>query len=276
MASPVDCYAVMGNPVTHSKSPIIHALFAESTEHHIRYEALEVEPTQFEAAVTHFFDSGHHGLSITVPFKERAWSMAQAKTERAIKAGAVNTLYKNKEGVLAGDNTDGIGLIRDLTLNKKLSLTGLNVLILGAGGAVRGIMEPLLNEQPERVTIANRTESKAQRLAELFNNPHTPITASSLEASGQPYDLIINGTSMSLQNQKLTLPRQLINATTRCYDMMYSPTETLFNQWARQAGAKECFDGLGMLVEQASEQFFIWRGVRPETKKVLARLRDMM
>ena len=281
MAAPVDRYAVMGNPVTHSKSPMIHAMFAKSTRQQLHYEALEIENTHFETAVADFFNNGDQGLSITVPFKERAWELAKVKTERAKKAGAVNTLWLSEDGYLSGDNTDGLGLIRDLTENNELSLAGLRVLVLGAGGAVRGIMDTLLHEQPTAIVIANRTVSKAQELADIFRGDYAgpedvSLSASSFEALEGAFDLIINGTSASLQGKELAIPASIVTPDTVSYDMMYGAEETVFNQWARNAGARLRLDGLGMLVEQAAEQFLIWRGVRPETSEVLQLLRKIL
>ncbi|MDD7806075.1 MAG: shikimate dehydrogenase [Endozoicomonas sp. (ex Botrylloides leachii)] len=274
-------YAVIGNPVTHSKSPIIHTLFAASTQQQLRYMTLEVEQSQFESAVTNFFNKGGQGLSVTAPFKQNAWKLAKIKTEQAQQAGAVNTLWLSEEGDLKGDNTDGLGLIRDLQDNNNLLLSNLNVLILGAGGAARGIIAPLLHAQPAEIVIANRTTSRAKSLIDLFLNNYcqvhtTKLSACSFNMLKGPFDLIINATSASLQGKELAIPACIINTATVGYDMMYGAKETVFNQWARNAGAKVCLDGLGMLVEQAAEQFLIWRGIQPETGEVLQTVRKML
>ncbi|WP_263081450.1 shikimate dehydrogenase [Endozoicomonas sp. Mp262] len=278
MAAPADRYAVMGNPVAHSKSPRIHALFAENTQQKLRYDAIEVAIGLFEERVAAFFNDGNHGLSITVPFKEAAWYLADKKTARAKTAGAVNTLWRDENNCLNGDNTDGIGLVRDLTENHDIPVKNTRILVLGAGGAVRGVLAPLINEQPALITVANRTFSKAEELVEIFSQEkkssnQVRLNACSFDMIQGDFDLIINGTAASLQGQTLPVSPDIINPETVCYDMMYGSGETVFNKWARESGALKCIDGLGMLVEQAAEQFFIWRGVRPETASVLAALR---
>lgn len=273
MAIPVDHYAVMGNPIEHSKSPRIHAMFAESVGHKLSYNAQLVPVDDFEEAVKRFFDNGGYlGLSVTVPFKEQAWQLSTVRTGRAEKAGAVNTLWMDEQGTLNGDNTDGLGLVRDLTVNNSVSIKGAKVLVLGAGGAVRGVLEPILAEQPSELVIANRTFSKAETLAGLF--PEQPVKASGFSELKGSFDIIINGTSASLHGDLPPVPATVIAASTCCYDMMYSASNTVFNRWALGQGAGAVIDGLGMLVEQAAEQFAIWRGVRPETIPVLEMLRN--
>ncbi|MFK0571392.1 shikimate dehydrogenase [Endozoicomonas sp.] len=271
MAGPVDSYAVMGNPIAHSKSPVIHTLFADQTGQNLRYTANRVETGGFQKAVEDFFKNGDLGLSITVPFKEEAWQLAEKRTSRAEKAGAVNTLWQDEQGQLHGDNTDGLGLVADLKENNGVPIKGARILILGAGGAVRGVLEPILAEQPAELVIANRTLSKAETLVELF--PGMPISSSSFETIEGRFDLIINGTAASLQGALPPVPEPIVDQNTCCYDMMYGSEETVFNRWCREQGAAKTIDGLGMLVEQAAEQFAIWRGVRPETGKVLDLLR---
>ncbi|MRI33367.1 shikimate dehydrogenase [Endozoicomonas sp. OPT23] len=275
MATAVDHYAVMGNPIAHSKSPFIHAMFADATDQKLHYAAQLVEANGFEKALATFFDQGGHlGLSITVPFKEQAWQLAEIRTERAEKAGALNTLWLDSEGKLKGDNTDGLGLVRDLKMNNGVSLKDARVLVLGAGGAVRGVLEPILAEQPKDVVIANRTVSKAETLAELFSGK--PVSACGFAEVTGSFDVIINGTSASLHGDLPPVPASVITRTTTCYDMMYSAGTTVFNQWALDQGAGKVIDGLGMLVEQAAEQFAIWRGVRPDTEAVFTKLRQEM
>ncbi|MDP0588002.1 MAG: shikimate dehydrogenase [Candidatus Endonucleobacter bathymodioli] len=278
----IDRYAVVGSPVHHSKSPAIHAMFAEDSEQKLHYEALEVAADGFTAAVSTFFNNGYCGLSVTIPFKEDAWAMSEVKTELAQKAGAVNTLWLGADGCLHGDNTDGVGLIRDLKSNHHIALNGARVLIIGAGGAVRGCMAPLLYEHPCEVVIANRTLDKAEAMIKSVNGNYSEFNNIKLSVSAfeeldvGAFDLIINGTSASLQGKALSIPVQVMGSNTICYDMMYCSEETVFNQWAKESGASRCFDGLGMLVEQAAEQFLIWRGVRPETSPVLKMLRSTM
>ncbi len=276
MATLIDQYAVIGNPVKHSKSPAIHTLFAEETRQQLEYVAQEAALNAFEKTVSAFFQArGGKGLSITVPFKEEAWELATIKTVRAEKACAVNTLWVDAKGQLNGDNTDGIGLVRDLTTNHSVSLAGASILILGAGGAVKGILAPLLQEKPSSITIANRTLSRAQALEASFND-NPLISVSAFEALNHSFDIIINGTAASLQGKTLPLSPSIINSDTVCYDMMYGAQITVFNRWAQEHGAQQCIDGLGMLVEQAAEQFFIWRGIRPDTISVLNHLRQQV
>ena len=265
-------YAVVGNPIEHSLSPRIHMAFADQTGEGLVYDRLLAPLEGFHQTVADFFDGGGAGLNVTVPFKQQAWEMAERHQPRAARAGAVNTLWRDAEGALVGDNTDGAGLVRDLQVNHGVTLAGSRVLVLGAGGAVRGILEPFLAENPFEVVIANRTLARAHQLRDLFGESGA-IAASTFEDLAGPFDLIINGTSASLQGDLPPLPGGLITQATVCYDMMYSQGETAFNAWARQQGAARCLDGLGMLVEQAAESFLQWRGVRPETHPVMAMLR---
>ena len=271
-----DLYAVVGHPISHSKSPRIHSLFAQQTGQAVEYTAIQAPLEDFAGTVREFFQRGGKGLNVTVPFKEQAWQLAELRTERAEKAGAVNTLYRDNQGRLTADNTDGCGLVRDLTRNHGISLNGARVLVLGAGGAVRGVLGPILEQQPASVTIANRTVAKAEALAQLFAPaaPGVEINAVGFEQPDQPYDLIINGTSASLQGDLPPLSSTVIGSKTVIYDMMYSLQTTTFNQWALDNGADRVFDGLGMLVEQAAESFRLWRGVRPETAPVTEELRN--
>lgn len=265
-------YAVMGNPINHSKSPQIHQAFAAQTDQAMEYRAIYVELTGFDAAVREFFSQGGSGLNVTVPFKEQAWALAQIRTPRAEQAGAVNTLYLDEQGQLVGDNTDGVGLVRDLTHNYHQILTGQRILLLGAGGAARGVIQPLLAERPQALTIANRTYAKAAQLAEQFAS-YGPVSACELAQLVGPFDLIINATAASLQGQSLSLPATLVQPHTVCYDMMYGQAPTPFCCWAKQQGAAQAWDGLGMLVEQAAAAFTCWRGVRPDSAAVIAQLR---
>jgi len=268
----VDDYAVMGNPISHSKSPAIHAQFAQQTKQAIQYTAIHVDLGGFAQAVGNFTASGGKGLNVTVPFKQEAWALADERSERAERAGAVNTLIV-KDKKIIGDNTDGIGLVRDLTENKQLTLKDARILLMGAGGAARGVLLPLLDQQPAQLTIVNRTAEKARDLAEAFADMGK-VEACGYEAlAGQSFDLIINATAASLQGALPPLPDSLIAEGGACYDMMYSSEPTPFMQWCRQQGADKVYDGLGMLVEQAAESFYLWRGVRPQTTEVIEALR---
>lgn len=270
-----DRYAVFGNPIAHSKSPHIHGLFAAQTQQALTYEALLMPLEGFAEAARAFFVEGC-GANVTVPFKEEAFALADELSERARRAGAVNTLQRLADGRLLGDNTDGAGLLRDLTVNAGLSIRGQRVLLLGAGGAVRGVLAPLLAEQPACVVIANRTFAKADALAALFADVGN-VQACAFDALAGPFDLIINGTSASLAGDLPPLPAGVIQAGhTLCYDMMYGKEPTAFNRWAAAHGAARTLDGLGMLVEQAAEAFTLWRGVRPDSAPVLAALRQSL
>lgn len=271
-----DRYAVMGNPIAHSKSPLIHSSFAEETGEQITYEAQLVPIDQFRERVTHFFQSGGKGLNITVPFKLQAWQLAEVRSKRAEFAGSVNTLLQGKDGKLYGDNTDGVGLVRDILNNHQGMIEGKRLLILGAGGAVRGVMAPLLAENPDQVVIANRTVAKADELATLFADAGAIDSSSYAALEGRQFDWVINGTAASMQGELPPLPGGLLAENAWCYDMMYGSDETVFNRWARQQGAAKVIDGLGMLVEQAAESFFLWRHVRPNTQPVIQQIRGQL
>lgn len=262
----------MGNPVAHSKSPQIHTAFAEQTQQTIFYQAILVEEGKFKEAIKEFHGQGGKGLNITVPFKGDAWEVADHRTSKAERARAVNTISFD-DGKIIGDNTDGVGLVRDLTSNHNVSINDKNILILGAGGAVRGILDPLFDGEPDKIVIANRTVSRAQELADTFSDRGDVTACGFEELVGSTFDIIINGTSASLQGSVPQLPEGLLNANACCYDMMYSMSDTPFVSWAKAQGADKAFDGLGMLVEQAAESFFIWRGIRPETGSVIELVR---
>lgn len=272
-----DLYAVMGNPIAHSKSPRIHSQFAADSDQRLTYRAILVEQGQFPAAVAAFRERGGSGLNVTVPFKEEAWALANRRSARAERAGAVNTLQFETDGAIFGDNTDGVGLVADLTANHGVEVRGARVLLLGAGGAVRGVLGPLLDEAPAELLIANRTVARAETLAELFADSGVPIAACGFdELAGRQFDLVINGTSASLKGELPPLPDGLLAVGATCYDMMYGSEPTPFLRWAAQHGAAHRLDGLGMLVEQAAEAFALWRGVRPATGPVIAALRREM
>lgn len=272
----MDRYAVAGFPVQHSKSPFIHAMFATQTKQALTYDCIETPPEYFRAAVRAFFESGGKGLNITVPHKESAWEMVDWRTPNAVKAGAVNTLYRLPDGRLAGANTDGVGLVRDIEQNQGLSLKDKTVLILGAGGAVRGLLPRLIAARPDTIIVANRTVSRAEALQELFADEFSINTCSYGALSEFSPDWIINGSSAGLEGSMPDLPASLIANTTCCYDMVYAPGGTVFQRWATAHGAALALDGSGMLVEQAAESFYIWRGVRPETGPVLEALRKLL
>ena len=266
-----DLYAVMGNPINHSKSPQIHSAFAEQTEQDLIYSAILVPLKKFKKEADNFFRNGR-GLNVTVPFKEDAWQYADTYSSRALRAGAVTTLIKKEDGSIHADNTDGIGMVRDITFNNGCAIKGKRVLVLGAGGAVRGILEPVLEEKPLEVILANRTVSKAQALAQDFSDIGK-ITGCGFDQIEGQFDLIINGTSASLSGDLPPIPDSVIHDHTTCYDMMYGPETTVFNQWAADLNAGATLDGLGMLVEQAAESFIAWRGVRPASAPVMESIR---
>ena len=271
----MDRYVVFGNPIAHSKSPVLHRLFAEQTGQSMQYDTLLAPLDGFAPCALAFFQEGR-GANVTVPFKEDAYRLANSLTPRAQRAGAVNTLSKQADGSLLGDNTDGAGLVRDLTVNAGFSLKGKRILILGAGGAVRGALEPLLAQGPTSVTIANRTVEKAEMLVELFSDLG-PVAASGFDWLREPVDLIINATSASLAGELPPIASSLIEpGKTLCYDMMYGKEPTPFCVWASGHGAGQVMDGLGMLAEQAAEAFYLWRGVRPDTAPALAELRRLL
>ncbi len=271
-----DNYAVFGNPIAHSKSPILQTAFAEQTQQQLIYKAQCVDVGAFESAADQFFSRNGKGLNVTVPFKEDAFNYVKELTPRAKRAGAVNTLSLQKNGQVLGDNTDGVGLVTDIKTHLNWDIKNKRVLILGAGGAVRGILEPFIQESPSAIVIANRTKEKAEKLAEDFSDIFS-ITASSFsELTGQSFDLIINGTSASLSGELPPLPAEIATENTCCYDMMYSKQLTPFLLWAKENSVKNISDGLGMLVCQGAESFFLWRGIRPETKAVIDTLREAL
>ncbi len=268
----IDRYAVMGNPIKHSKSPQIHKAFALQTDQDMTYTAMLVPEEGFREAVDNFRAEGGQGLNVTVPFKLEAFDLVSQRSERAERAGAVNTIVVRRNGSLFGDNTDGVGLVRDITHNHDGRLTGKRILIVGAGGAVRGVLAPILNEKPALVVIANRTFEKAQALAQAFADLGR-VEAQPLNDLVGPFHWIINGTAASLAGELPELPAGVIDPHTCVYDMMYGKEPTVFNRWALEQGAEKAYDGLGMLVEQAAESFRLWRGVTPSTAAVLAELR---
>ena len=268
----IDRYGVMGYPVSHSRSPVIHRLFALQTNQHIQYELFQVAPDKLETAVRQFQRTGGKGLNITLPHKSETARLCDQLGEHASTAGAVNTL-SFREGKIHGDNTDGIGLVRDLAINQGFTLEGASILILGAGGATRGIVGPLLEMQPSSLRIANRTIDKAEALAEHFSHSG-PVSACrfNLVPVAEEYDLIINATSAGVRGETPPYPESALSERTFCYDLSYGLKPTPFSVWAREHGAARSVMGWGMLVEQAAESFHIWRGVRPDTAPVLKQM----
>ncbi|SFT80616.1 shikimate dehydrogenase [Halomonas saccharevitans] len=271
----IDRYCVFGHPIGHSKSPAIHQAFAEQTGERLAYTAIEAPLDDFAGAWRAFVAEGGRGANVTVPFKEAAFALCDTLSERARRAGAVNTLILGGNGLsddfkVYGDTTDGVGLVRDLKRHE-VRLAGARILVLGAGGAVRGVLEPLLAEAPSSVRIANRTAAKAEALADDFGDLGT-IAGGGFETVGGGFDLVINGTSASLAGDLPPLPDALFAPGATAHDMMYGAAPTVFLRWASERGARP-LDGLGMLVEQAAESFFQWRGKRPDTAPVREALR---
>jgi shikimate dehydrogenase len=266
-----DRYGLVGHPVEHSRSPLIHTVFARQTRQRMTYELIDAEPPAFETAVRGFGAAGGKGLNVTVPHKEAAFALCDERSAAATAAGAVNTI-SIVDGRLRGDNTDGIGFIRDVTINQRHALGGLKIAVLGAGGAARGIIGPLLAEHPAELTIANRTKERAAQVAAQFGAA-APIARSFAElAELPPFDVLINATSAGLKGETPPFPASLIGPKTFCYDLVYGAGPTPFVAWAQTHGAARAVQGWGMLVEQAAESFAIWRGVRPDTKALLKQL----
>jgi len=270
-----DRYAVVGNPVAHSLSPRIHAEFARQTGQALSYEAIEIATDAFAAGIADLQRQGYRGLNVTVPFKREAWELCDSLSSRAEIAGAVNTLMLGEDGSLRGDNTDGVGLVRDLVHNLDIDLAAKDILLLGAGGAVRGVLEPLLAESPASLTIANRTLEKAHALARDFQSIGNIQVVAYPDLKPKAYQLIINATAAGLGNQLPPLSAEVLDPDGTCYDMMYKlDAATAFVAWSRQQGVQRSYDGLGMLIEQAAEAFQLWRGVRPDTGGIASWLRS--
>jgi shikimate dehydrogenase len=278
VSAPPDRYAVIGHPIAHSRSPRIHAAFASATGQHLEYGRIDAPPEGFEGAVRDFFGSGGRGLNVTLPHKETAARLAERLTDRARLAGAVNTLARQHDGTLLGDNTDGAGLMADLA-RLGIRVRGARVLVLGAGGATRGILGPLLDARPAQIVIANRTAARASAMAAEFgamshaaggSDGGIPVHGCGYDAlvpflAAAPFDLVIHATSLGLQGDVPPLPRGVIGPASVAYDLGYGSGDTPFVRWARAQGVTRAEQGLGMLIEQAAEAFFLWRGVRPDT-----------
>ncbi len=274
MSTALDRYVVIGNPIEHSKSPAIHAQFALQTQQALSYERLLVPLDGFDIAIKDLITNGVRGANVTLPFKLDAYNIATDLTQRARAAGAVNTLKFEGDKIL-GDNTDGVGLVRDIVVNAGVSLQGCRILLLGAGGAARGVILPLLSELPAELVIANRTVKKAQDLLAHFHGHLVALDARSFEALSGEFDVVINATSASLSDSVPNISSALLNQKSFVYDMMYGAKPTRFMQWAAEKKAS-VRDGLGMLVEQAAESFELWRGVRPDTAAVYTWLRSQL
>jgi shikimate dehydrogenase len=264
-----DRYVVIGNPIAHSKSPQIHAQFAQQTGQAMHYERLLAPLDGFADAVREFFGRGGRGANVTLPFKLEAFALADQCTVRAQAAGAVNTLLID-DGRIIGDNTDGVGLVRDIQTNAGIAIAGKRVLLLGAGGAAQGVILPLLEQGPAMLTLCNRTLSKAEELVRQFAQPN--LQACAMDALADAYDIVINATSAGLSGDLPAVPGRVFDMNTFAYDMLYAAQPTVFMQLAQAHGAM-VRDGLGMLVEQAAESFYLWRGVRPDTTPVYQSLR---
>lgn len=269
-----DRYAVFGNPIKQTKSPAIHSLFAAQSGQDMQYRAVRVDLDGFEEAARRFFEGDGAGLNVTVPFKPNAFRFAERTSERASRAGAVNTLTRNAQGKIEGDNTDGVGLVRDMVANLGWTVQSANILLLGAGGAARGVLEALLREKPSSLLVVNRTAERATTLEQEFS-ALGPVTGGGYdEIGGRQFDLIINATSAGLAGDMPELPSSLLTEKSCCYDLVYGAQPTPFMRWAAHHAAWAVADGLGMLVEQAAESFYIWRHVRPETRPVIHQIRE--
>ncbi|MCK6372087.1 MAG: shikimate dehydrogenase [Gammaproteobacteria bacterium] len=267
-----DRYGVIGHPISHSKSPVIHRLFAAQTGEDISYEAFDIPEAQLEDRLRELVAAGMRGLNVTVPHKEHVARIVDQLTDRAHLAGAVNTVTIAADGRLDGDNTDGVGLLTDLSVNLGVALKGARILVLGAGGATRGIAPALLGSGPESLHIANRTVERARELAARFERLGMIRPCRFEDLAGQQYDIVINATSAGLKGELPPFPSAIIGPETICYDLAYAMTDTPFVAWASHHGARQAHQGWGMLVEQAAESFFIWRGVRPDTAPVREKL----
>lgn len=272
MNTPADQYGVIGHPVSHSLSPFIHGLFARQTSQNLVYRLHDVPPEKFRSHVLDFFAHGGKGLNVTVPHKVAAAELANDLSPRAERAGAVNTLALRDEHRIIGDNTDGTGLIQDLKVNLKVPIANRRVLIVGAGGATRGVLAPLLQQKPSELIIANRTLAKARELVDDFGDLGNLDCCGFDDLPTDAFDLIVNATSAGLSSEVPAISAAVIGAGTICYDMTYGKESTPFVRWALEHGCKRAEQGWGMLVEQAAESFLVWRGVRPDTAPVLAAL----
>ena len=271
-SAPPDRYGLVGHPVEHSRSPFIHTLFARQTGQHLTYELIDASPAGFETAARGFGAAGGRGLNVTVPHKEAAFALVDETSHAARMAGAVNTITIDGNR-LRGDNTDGVGLLRDIVVNLGRTIAGRRVLLMGAGGAAQGVVGPLLAEKPAKLVIANRSRPRAVQLAAHFGNPPEIELVEFDRLAGLPaFDVLVNASSAGLKGEATPFPGSLVSAESFCYDMVYSRNDTPFVTWAREHGAGHAVQGWGMLVEQAAESFYIWRGVMPATAPILKQL----
>jgi shikimate dehydrogenase len=270
----IDAYAVIGYPVKHSFSPFVHGMFAKQTKQSLTYRMIEIAPQDLQDDVIKFFVDHGKGLNVTIPHKQAVIDLCKYRTPRAEIAGAINTIAVQEGGDLLGDNTDGAGLVADLTKNLQFKLQDMRILMLGAGGAARGVLGPLLEQAPKLMHIVNRDSAKAEALAKEFARLGE-LSAGGFDVGGvEPFDLVINATAASLQGTVPPIPPSTISPNTLCYDMAYGKEDTSFVRWAKEHGAARAELGWGMLVEQAAESFFLWRGVRPDTTPVLTAVRS--
>ena len=267
-----DQYGVAGHPIAHSWSPFIHGMFAKESAQNLVYRLFDITPENFRREALRLFAGGLKGLNVTLPHKQAAAELVNELTPRAERAQAVNTIAFFEQTSLLGDNTDGLGLLADLENNLGISLSGKRLLILGAGGAVRGVLAPLMERELRSVVIANRTAERARSLAAEFADMGEISGCGFSEVRGPPYDLIINATSASLQGEMPQMPVGLVGEESICYDMAYGRGHTPFTLWAKSLHAARTTKGWGMLVEQAAESFLLWRGIRPDTQSVLQAL----
>jgi len=273
MTNSIDLYGVVGNPIKHSLSPTIFKMFAEKTKQPLLYQKILAPIDQFTQTIEDFRHKGGKGLNVTLPFKEQAFRIAQRHNDAARLAQSANTLKFTAQGDIFAANTDGIGLIRDIENNHHCNIEGKRVLLIGAGGAAAGVIAPLLSRSPKQLHLANRTIEKAVTLAKRFEQLGEITTSGFDDLKGESFDLIINASSASLYGEMIPLPPDILSDQCTCYDMVYLPEPTVFLQWAKKNGAHKSIDGLGMLVEQAAESFYIWRGSHPETQAIIDKLR---
>jgi len=272
----INRYTVIGQPIAHSLSPVVHQLFGELTQRKIHYTRTESTPQTFAKTVHDWKESGANGCNVTSPFKELAFGVCDRLSNEAQRAGAVNTIHMRQDGVLAGHTTDGAGIVTDIVRNKRYEINTKRVLVLGAGGAARGVMQAILAQDPALLHVANRTTAKALQLADLFADLG-PVSAGGYQQLDEldSFDIVINATTLGMTGTMPDLPQQLINQGALAYDMTYASRDTAFMEWGRARQASVC-NGLGMLVEQAAESFLIWEGVRPKTRMVYPRLSEML
>ncbi len=265
-------FVLFGHPVSHSWSPFIHGMFARQFDHVVDYKLMDVQPGDFRHAVINFFVEGGGGANVTLPHKPAAAEIVNDLSARAERARAVNTIVRRSATELYGENTDGVGLVTDLTRNLGVTLTGSRLLILGAGGATRGVLAPLLEQEPREIRVANRTPERAQRLRDEFSDLGEISASGFPEIEDRPWDVVINATAASLAGEVPVLPPRTIGRDTVCYDMAYGRGDTTFMRWASERGSTRACKGWGMLVEQAAESYLLWHGVRPETRTVMGAL----